>query len=75
MVDTTALVPPGERSLTSAQFHTLTEAPPETEWFANITNPRTRAAYEFDVRRDFARFVEIHTPEECRQVTRAHVIA
>ena len=45
------------------------------EWRASQTNLRTRAAYEFDVRRNFARFVGIRSPEECRQVTRAHVIA
>ena len=70
----TQLVVRGERALTSAQFHSLTEVPPEIEWFANITNPRTRDAYEMDVKA-FARFVGIHAPEECRSVTRAHVIA
>src|SRR5262245_41115414 len=62
------------RALTAAQFHALTEVPPEIEWFANITNPRTRAAYEMDVKA-FARFIGIRAPEECRHVTRAHVIA
>lgn len=32
-MDTTALVPPGERSLTSAPLHVLAEAPPEVEDF------------------------------------------
>lgn len=64
-----------KRALTAAQFHALTEVPPELEWFANIGNAKTRAAYKFDVKQDFARFVGIHTPEECRLVTRAHVIA
>ena len=48
--------------------------PPEIEWFANITNPRTRRAYELDVR-SFVRFLGIRQPGEFRQVTRAHVIA
>ena len=47
-----------ERALTAAQFHSLAEVPPEIEWFANITNPGTRAAYEVDVK-EFARFVGI----------------
>lgn len=70
----TSLVVQELRALTSAEFHTLAAVPPEVEWFANITNPRTRAAYEQDVK-DFARFVGIQTPEECRHVARAHVIA
>src|SRR2546430_3964093 len=74
-MDDTQLVVRKERALTSAQFHALTEVPPEIEWFANITNPRTRAAYECDVKADFARFLGIRSPEECRLVTRAHVIA
>src|SRR5437870_1197334 len=73
-MDDTQLVVREERALTSAQFHALTEVPPEIEWFANITNPRTRVAYEVDVQ-EFARCVGIHAPEECRSVTRAHVIA
>jgi integrase/recombinase XerD len=73
-MDDTQLVVKGERALTSAQFQALAEVPPEIEWFANITNPRTRAAYEVDVKA-FARFVGIRAPEECRSVTRAHVIA
>jgi integrase/recombinase XerD len=32
--------------------------PPELEWFANITNAKTRRAYQFDVK-DFTRFVGI----------------
>ena len=52
----------------------LAEAPPEVEWFANVTNPNTRRAYENAVR-DFTRFAGIARPEELRAVTRAHVIA
>lgn len=70
----TNVVSTEERALTAAQFQTLAEVPPEIEWFANFTNPRTRVAYEVDVKA-FARFVGIRTPEECRIVTRAHVIA
>ncbi|MGE0827645.1 MAG: tyrosine-type recombinase/integrase [Candidatus Binatia bacterium] len=71
---TTTLVEQTERALTAPQFRALSAVPPELEWFANITNPRTRVAYEYDVKA-FARFVGIQTPEECRLVTRAHVIA
>lgn len=66
--------PRSERLLTNAEFQGLAEVPPEIEWFANITNPRTRRAYEIDVR-SFVRFLGIRRPEEFRLVTRAHVIA
>jgi len=48
--------------------------PPELEWFANLPNPRTRRAYQQDVR-DFTAFVGITRPEEFRTITRAHLIA
>lgn len=64
----------GERLLTAAQFQALAQVPAETEWFANIENPRTRRAYRIDLR-DFMAFVGIRIPEEFRTVTRSHVIA
>jgi site-specific recombinase XerD len=64
----------GERALTSAQFHQLADVPPEAEWFANLDNPRTRRAYEADLR-DFMAFSGIQRPNEFRIVTRAHVLA
>ena len=62
------------RLLTAAEFHRLADVPPEVEWFANLTNPQTRRAYENAVL-DFMRFAGIARPEEFRTVTRAHVIA
>lgn len=62
------------RLLTAAEFHRLADVPPEVEWFANLTNPQTRRAYENAVR-DFMGFAGIARPEEFRTVTRAHVIA
>jgi site-specific recombinase XerD len=62
------------RALTAAEFQGLAAVPPELEWFANITNPRTRRAYSQDVK-DFTAFVGITRPEEFRLVTRAHFIA
>ena len=62
------------RLLTAAEFHRLADVPPEVEWFANLTNPSTRRAYENAVR-DFMRFAGIARPAEFRSVTRAHVIA
>jgi integrase/recombinase XerD len=44
------------------------------EWFANLSNPQTRRAYEHAIR-DFMRFTGIQRPEEFRTVTRAHIIA
>ena len=62
------------RMLTEAEFHRLSDVPPEVEWFANLSNPSTRRAYENAVR-DFMRFTGIVRPEEFRTVTRAHIIA
>jgi site-specific recombinase XerD len=62
------------RVLTAAEFHQLADVPPETEWFANLTNAHTKRAYEEAVK-DFVRFTGIGRPEEFRTVTRAHVIA
>ena len=39
------VLPDRERALTAEEFRHLTDVPPEVEWFANITNPRTRRAY------------------------------
>lgn len=64
----------GARLLTAAEFHRLADVPPEVEWFANLSNPSTRRAYEHAVG-DFMRFVGIGLPEEFRTVTRAHIIA
>jgi integrase/recombinase XerD len=64
----------GERILTSVEFNTLADVPPEVEWFANLENPNTRRAYQNDLRH-FMRFTGIVRPAEFRSVTRAHVIA
>jgi integrase/recombinase XerD len=60
--------------LTAAQFQSLAEIPPELEWFANLTNPHTRRAYQQDIR-DFQACAGLRRPEQFRNVTRAHVIA
>ena len=62
------------RALTTAEFAKLADVPPEIEWFANLRNPNTQAAYQHDLR-EFQRFVGMTRPEELRTVTRAHVIA
>ena len=67
-------IAPGDRLLTAAEFHRLADAPPEVEWFANLSNPSTRRAYQTAVR-DFMRFAGLGRPEEFRIVTRAHLIA
>ncbi|RJP28478.1 MAG: hypothetical protein C4527_11915 [Candidatus Omnitrophota bacterium] len=69
-----ALIKQSERILTAEAFHQLANVPPEIEWFVNIENPRTRRAYQNDLK-DFMRFLGITRPEEFRIVTRAHVIA
>ena len=60
--------------LTADEFHRLADVPPEVEWFANLSNPSTRRAYENAIR-DFMGFTGIGRPEEFRTVTRAHIIA
>ncbi len=60
--------------MTATEFHRLADVPPEVEWFANLSNPSTRRAYENAVW-DFMRFTGIRRPEEFRTVTRAHIIA
>jgi integrase/recombinase XerD len=62
------------RLLTAAEFQGLVDVPPEAEWFANIQNPRTRRAYQADIR-EFMAYVGILGAGEFRQVARAHVIA
>ncbi|OAI25940.1 MULTISPECIES: tyrosine-type recombinase/integrase [Methylomonas] len=68
------IAPSGSRLLTAEDFRRLSDVPPEVEWFANLTNPQTRRAYQNAVE-DFMRFTGIKKPEEFRDVTRAHVIA
>ena len=65
---------PVDRLLTAAEFQKLADVPPEVEWFANLSNPSTRRAYEHAIR-DFMRFTGILHPEEFRTVTRAHIIS
>ncbi len=44
------LVPTKRSSLTRAQFERLGDVPPEEEWLANITNPKTRrAGFRYDL--------------------------
>ncbi|WP_260858867.1 tyrosine-type recombinase/integrase [Paraburkholderia sp. BCC1885] len=62
------------RSLTAAEFHRLSDVPPEVEWFANLNNARTRRAYQIDLR-DFMGFIGITQPEQFRTIARAHVLA
>lgn len=52
----------------------MATVPAAVEWFANLDNPRTRRAYQGDIQ-DFCQFIGLHTPEQFRDVTRAHVLA
>ena len=74
VVLTNADVPALRRALTPAQFGDLAEVPPELEWLANLTNPKTRRAYKIDVE-EFIAFAGLGGIAELRSVTRAHVIA
>ncbi|MGE4071150.1 MAG: tyrosine-type recombinase/integrase [Lysobacterales bacterium] len=60
--------------LGDARFQQLAAVPAELEWFANLDNPRTRRAYQGDLK-EFMAFVGIALPEQFRGVTRAHVLA
>ena len=62
------------RILTAVEFQSLTDVPPEIEWFANIENANTRRAYQSDVS-EFTRFAGIKQPDEFRRVKRSHLIA
>ena len=62
------------RKLTAAEYHVLAAIPPEIEWYANITNAKTKRAYKIDIE-DFTGFIGIQSPDDMRTVTRAHVIA
>ena len=59
-----------KRALTPAQDGDLADVPPELEWLANITNPKTRRAYKIDVS-EFSAFASLRGPAELRTVTRA----
>jgi len=67
-------LPKPKQALTPTQFRQLAAVPPEAEWFANLDNPRTRRAYQGDIR-DFMGFSGIQRPDAFRIVTRAHVLA
>ena len=69
-----ARLTPESRAVAAARFYALPAVPPELEWFQNIPNARTRAAYKLDLQ-DFMAFIGIERPEDFRLVTRAHVIA
>jgi len=58
--DGAVVFPDRERALTAEEFRHLADVPPEVEWFANITNPRTRRAYRLDLD-DFSKFAGIKT--------------
>jgi integrase family protein with SAM-like domain len=68
-----ARITPEYRALTAARFYALADVPPELEWFQNIQNERTSAAYRLDIR-DFMDCIGIERPAGFRLVTRAHVI-
>jgi hypothetical protein len=68
----TAVTP--SRTLTIAQFDTLSDVPPEIEWFANLTNANTQKVYRQDIH-DFMAFAALRQPAQFRDVRRAHMMA
>ncbi len=73
MSDRTDLIPAKKQSLTRAQFEQLADVPPEEEWLANITNAKTRRAYQGDVR-EFIAYTGLADYTALRAITRSHVI-
>jgi hypothetical protein len=67
------LVRVDKRGRGPVQFLRLADVPPEEEWLANITNPKTRRAYKGDVRQ-FVVHASLGSYAELRAVVRAHVI-
>jgi hypothetical protein len=59
------LVSVDRRALTVAQYGDLADVPPELEWLANITNPKTRRAYKNDVE-EFVAFAGLRGSAELR---------
>jgi integrase/recombinase XerD len=68
------LVVIGKETLTPAQFSGLADVPPEVEWLANITNPKTRRFYKNDVA-EFVAFTGLQESAARRTVARSNVIA
>jgi integrase/recombinase XerD len=64
----------GEESLTPAEFNALSDIPPELEWLANITSPKTRRFYKSDVH-EFLAFTGLKDSAALRTAARSHVIA
>jgi hypothetical protein len=62
------------RPLTPAQFGDLAEVPPELEWLANLTNPKTRRVHKIDIE-EFIDFTGLGGIAVLRAVTRTHIIA
>jgi integrase/recombinase XerD len=67
------LVPVTKQALTRAEFARLAAVPPEEEWLANITNAKTRRAYQNDVR-EFIAYAGLANYGELRSIVRAHII-
>jgi integrase/recombinase XerD len=67
------LVPVQKQALTRTEFAQLAAVPPEEEWLANITNAKTRRAYQNDVR-EFIAFAGLENYGELRSIARAHII-
>jgi integrase/recombinase XerD len=68
------LITVDRNGMTPTQFGDLADVPPEIEWLANLTNPKTRRAYKNDVE-EFVGFTGLRGIAELRDITRAHVIA
>ena len=66
--------PKTENLIDQADYHTLKEIPPESDWIneRRTRSKRTADAYQFDVN-EFKKFLGIKEPEDYRKVSRKHV--
>jgi integrase/recombinase XerD len=62
-----------QRTLTPQEYRHLADVPPELEWFANITDEKTRRAYKVDVA-ELMTFSGLTETKSLRAVARAYVI-
>jgi hypothetical protein len=60
-------VPIGKETLTLARYNELADVPPEREWLANITNPKTRRFYKSDVE-EFRASPDCVRPRSCARL-------
>jgi len=62
------------RTLSTLEYKNLSDAPPEVQWLANLSNQKTRRAYRIDIQ-SFMQFAGITNSKELQTVKRSHILA